>query len=247
MTIEPSAYNYLRSISAELASKSDRIRHLIGDSHFLTDGHHKEYILQSVLGRFLPSGYLCSRGFVVRDGNLQFRSKEQDLLIVDCRKHAPLFHESGVIVTFPENVRAVISVKSTIDSTTVSDALEGLESMPDIPSASPCWRGVFGFQIGDNWSNKPELAIKWLKQSPEAGKARLSPWTSGAIACDSRMFITVDRSSGQLRVRGYHTELSTALFVAELIDHIASTQQDPSSGINDLLSAITFDQIDGSD
>ncbi|MBX3426062.1 MAG: hypothetical protein KF688_10315 [Pirellulales bacterium] len=159
MPIEANVHAYFRSISSELASKADRIRQLIGDSHFLSDGHHKEYLLQSVFERFLPAGYLCSRGFVVRDSQLKMRSKEQDLLIVDTRRHAPLFRESGVIVTFPENVRAVVSVKSTLTSAAVDDALQGLASIPNIPSATPFWRGVFGFRLDSAWEAKPYIFI----------------------------------------------------------------------------------------
>ena len=109
MTIESNPTEYLSSLSVEIKSRFNRTRNLIGDKHWLTDGHHKEYLIQGVLDRFLPSGFVCGRGFVVRDQDLQCISKEQDLLIVDCRKTMPLFNESGVVVSFPENVRCALT------------------------------------------------------------------------------------------------------------------------------------------
>lgn len=245
LAIQPDVKAYLQSISGELESKANRIRNLIGDSHFLSDGHHKEYVLQTVLENFLPSGYICSRGFVVRDSNLQYRSTEQDLLIVDCKMHSPLFMESGVIVTFPENVRAAISVKTTIDPSSVADALKGLNSIPVISSVSPFWRGIFGFQMGDSWRANAKLAIKWLKSNTSDKKGtQLSSWACGAICCSSNMFITIDANQDAPRIRGYRTKLSTALFVAELVDHIAAQQKTSSRGINDLLGGMEFEKID---
>jgi len=246
MSIEANALAYFQSISAELASKSERIRQLIGDSHFLSDGHHKEYLLQSVLERFLPAGFVCSRGFVVRDSQLKIRSKEQDLLIVDTRIHAPLFRESGVIVTFPENVRAAISVKTTLSSSEINDALQGLESIPDISSSNPIWRGIFGFCLDEGWEAKPQNFVNWLKKSqpPNIGQSRLASWRCGAIACDAKLFVTMNQIRKHEQVRAYSTDLATALFIAELTDHLATVFKPQSSGINDLLAGIDFPRID---
>jgi hypothetical protein len=246
MSIEPNALEYFRSISAELASKANRIRQLIGDSHFLSDGHHKEYLLQSVIERFLPATFVCSRGFVVRDSQLKIRSKEQDLLIIDTRMHAPLFRESGVIVTFPENVRAVISVKSTLSSNSVNDALDGLASIPDIDSTSPLWHGIFAFGADKGWDAKPQNFVNWLKKSQTSNddSSRLTSWRCGAIACDALLFITKNQVDKREQIRAYATDLAAALFIAELTDHLATTFKAQSRGINDLLAGVDFPKIE---
>lgn len=235
MTIEPSREAYLRSISMELQSRASRIRHLIGDSHFLTDGHHKEYLLHGVLGRFLPEGVVCSRGFVVRDQNLEFRSKEQDLLIVDVRRSAPLFFESGVLVTFPENVVASISVKSTLDSTNLKDALVGLGSIPRIDSSFQPWLGVFAFNVGETWARSPALALKWLRENQEL----VSTWKQGVICGDAELFISAN--SGVPKC--YRSELSTSLFIGTVGEVLAGRTPSGSRGVSDLMSGISCEEV----
>lgn len=44
VTIIPEPNSCLRSLSTEMQSKANRIRHLIGDAHFLLDAHLKEDI-----------------------------------------------------------------------------------------------------------------------------------------------------------------------------------------------------------
>ena len=75
---------YLSSLAKELSSSSDRVRDLIGNAHWLTDGHHKEHLLRSVLARHLPSGMVAARGFVLDPSSEGVCSTEQDILVVDC-------------------------------------------------------------------------------------------------------------------------------------------------------------------
>ena len=48
---------FYESVTAELMSVKDRVRNLIGNAHWLSDGRYKEAILKTIIGRFLPSGY----------------------------------------------------------------------------------------------------------------------------------------------------------------------------------------------
>lgn len=243
MTIETNAGAYLRSISEELRSKANRVRNLIGAAHFLTDGHHKEYLLSSVIERFLPQGIVCARGFVVRDHNLSVVSKEQDLLLVDVRASAPLFYESGVIVTFPENVRAAVSVKSTLNSSTLTDAIAGLNSIPRIESAISPWFGVYSFQRDSAWNDKAYLALKWAKSrlNEEELDRSLKDWSYGAICCDSGVYLRMT-NTGEPSIRGYNTPLATALFIAALIQDIQPNAPG-DRGLGDLLAGAEFEEI----
>lgn len=125
--IHPSPQVYLESLGLELESQMNRVRALIGESHWITDGHHKEYLLAGVLERFLPTGFTACRGFVVRDQSARDLSKEQDLLVIDTRSQRPLFLQHGIAVTFLEQVVAAISVKTKMAPEELNNAVVGLE------------------------------------------------------------------------------------------------------------------------
>src|SRR4051812_43930803 len=55
---------YQESLALELRASMDRVRHLIGEAHWLTDGEHKESVLRQVLRTRLPDSTAVGRGFV---------------------------------------------------------------------------------------------------------------------------------------------------------------------------------------
>jgi hypothetical protein len=56
---------YFESISAELQAIQNRVRLLIHDAHWPTDGELKESVLRSVLRRSASQTVTVGRGFVV--------------------------------------------------------------------------------------------------------------------------------------------------------------------------------------
>lgn len=56
---------YYRSLSQELDALKGRVRYLIEDHHWLTDGEWKESVLRAVLRRHLPATVGVGRGFIV--------------------------------------------------------------------------------------------------------------------------------------------------------------------------------------
>ena len=55
---------YLRSWSEEFSVRSSRVRDIIGASHWLSDGQHKEIIVKEFLSDYLPNGVSVDNGFV---------------------------------------------------------------------------------------------------------------------------------------------------------------------------------------
>ena len=87
---------YHRSISAELKAAQDRVRNLIGSTHWQSDGEHKEAILRKVLGLYLPETLRIGRGFVsCSSGN----TAQIDILISDTSKPTLFKDNDFVIVT----------------------------------------------------------------------------------------------------------------------------------------------------
>jgi hypothetical protein len=234
-------FRYLTSISEELRARSNRVRDLIGDRHWLSDGHHKEFILSTLLRCHLPSGILATRGFVVNPHDQNLCSKEQDILVVDCSREAPLFHDGGVVICFPRMVMASISVKTTLTRQTVADVIDGLNSVREAArddlDPRRIWCGGFFFEIGDAAGKDAtrvydyiEAGLKNSSPSPPliaadhpapAGADLLCSASDYAFKIDHGSGIEADGSAGP-RILGYSCGGTAAsLFVADLLGHLA--------------------------
>jgi hypothetical protein len=71
---------YHKSLNRELQALKDRVRNLMDDPHWLTDGEWKETVLRSVLRKHLPHSVQVGRGFVLTPSRC---SKQIDVLIYD--------------------------------------------------------------------------------------------------------------------------------------------------------------------
>lgn len=85
----------LESWSDELLSRSQRVRRLIGDAHWLSDGLHKEELIREFLARYLPPTLRVSRGFIVPADHELSVSGEIDVLITDTKTEPPWFSEGN--------------------------------------------------------------------------------------------------------------------------------------------------------
>lgn len=105
---------FQKTIGAELDAIQNRVRLLIGDTHWGEEGRYKESILKDILKRFLPENIGVGTGFIIkkRDGEI-FRSGQIDIIIYDTSIPV-LLKEGDFIVTTPENVIAIIEVKTNI-------------------------------------------------------------------------------------------------------------------------------------
>ncbi|MEF8707898.1 MAG: DUF6602 domain-containing protein [Candidatus Accumulibacter propinquus] len=173
--MRPNVSAYLESWGLELAARQNRVRHLIGDAHWLTDGHHKEAILRDFLSRHLPQECECSTGFV-RSSNAEIRcSPEVDILLFSRRVHVPYFSEGGVSIIDPSSLLATIEVKSNFSKKPLADAINnvkitrriavgGMHSSPDL------WSGIFFYDMPEG--RTVESAVDTLG---EEFKSQISP------------------------------------------------------------------------
>ena len=74
---------YLRSVGLELYSLRDRVRDLIADAHWQTDGEWKESVIRQVVRRHLPATAIVGRGFVITSDEI---TTQLDILIHDASK-----------------------------------------------------------------------------------------------------------------------------------------------------------------
>jgi hypothetical protein len=119
---------HFRDISAELRAVQNRIRRLIGNIHWPTDGAWKESVIRSVLRGYLPSSYSVGSGFVLTpDGP----STQIDILIYD--DSAPVHFRDGDFVIIPADcVRAAIEVKTSLAKAPLGEALEKLNAVASL-------------------------------------------------------------------------------------------------------------------
>lgn len=146
MPVERDLPSYFQSYSDELDVIQNRVRNIIGGTHWASDGTHKEIILQDVIKRFIPEQFAVSSGFIVNDQGTE-SSKQIDILIYD--KHSPVFFRSSNFIIIPRRyVKSVIEVKTSISSAAkLRSALENLYSAQRIIDAysDDVYFGIFSF------------------------------------------------------------------------------------------------------
>lgn len=136
----------------ELAARQNRVRQLIGDAHWLTDGHHKEAILRDFLSRYLPLDCECSTGFVRGAGAEGRCSPELDIMLFSRRKHVPYFSEGGVSVIDPASLLATIEVKSSFSVEPLRESIQNVKiargvAVRDMHSPLNLWSGIFFYDV----------------------------------------------------------------------------------------------------
>jgi hypothetical protein len=100
-----------KSIGKELKAVQNRVRNLIKDANWLEEGRYKEVVLRNVIRRFLPKNLDIGTGFILKDK--KEISKQIDIIIYD-NTYPVLFREGDFVITSPENVKAIIEVKTKL-------------------------------------------------------------------------------------------------------------------------------------
>lgn len=148
----PDVAAYLESWGLELAARQNRVRQLIGDAHWLSDGHHKEAILREFLSRYLPRDVECSTGFVRRSTGEKRCSPEIDIMLFSSKLHLPYFAEGGINIVDPASLLATIEVKSRFAIDPLKDALKNIQATRGLvvgtkPSPKDLWSGLFFYDL----------------------------------------------------------------------------------------------------
>lgn len=130
---------FLQAIGEEIVSKSQRIELLI--QHNTTKGNYREELLRGILKKYLPKKYEVATGFI------EGCKRQCDILIYDAQNFSPFFREGDLVVIPEKAVRAVIEVKSTLDSGQLQDAMDLLaEVARHRNTPAPIFKGIFAFK-----------------------------------------------------------------------------------------------------
>lgn len=238
------------------------MRQLIGSAHWGHDGRHKELLLADVIRRHCPPTVLVTTGFVVSPVDFETRSSEQDILVLDVSREAPLFHQGGLAIAFPHTVMAAISVKSTMEPTTINSVVDGLRTIRNVSNdaqvdSQKIWCAGFFFNLQPAWSVTPPLIYASLQRSiadRPVDHALLiggSPHIGGPnfIGDSTEVAFILDyERQGEndlTRIRGYNCgTLGTSVFLACLLEHVSIQLKQYPSIFSDLVTDLNIPQLD---
>lgn len=122
----------LRSLSEDpLMVRSKQANSLIEQGHWYSDNSYNEKLIREAIASSLPERYSVSHGFMAASGAKGSRSSSQlDVFVHDTFDFPPVFRDGDFSVSIPENVSAVIEVKSHIgyNNSELKDACSTLEN-----------------------------------------------------------------------------------------------------------------------
>ena len=140
---------FQKSITKELDTVKDRVRNLIGSSHWGEEGKYKEAILRNVIRRFLPANLSLGTGFVIRKYNNRTQISNQIDIIVYDNTIPVLFSEGDFVITTYKNVKAIIEVKTKIRNSNLQEIIEKAKENGKL-IVKEAFNGIFSYEYDDN-------------------------------------------------------------------------------------------------
>ena len=240
ITMTESYRAFLESWAAELDSRSNRVRTLIGDRHWASDGLHKEFLIREFFGRYLPSPIRVGHGFIRSSTSDSICSPEIDVLITHPTMHPLFFDEGGLQIAPTKSVLAAIEVKTTLNSKELNQALVRISNIRSLigkeQPSKDTWLGAIFYQSTRNRSidstmNLIESSVKKLCEKisyPGTNTERTIHRTFMPLPtciCLSRQFVAFFRTSqqpfGTCQVDIFESgELSFALAAIDLLSAV---------------------------
>lgn len=155
--MDSNSVEYQKSIALEFNATKNRIRYLIGSTHWGEDGRHKEVILMNFLKRFLPNNIKVGTGFIKDGDNV---STQIDIIIYN--PSLPLyFKENDFIIVQPKSVLGIIEAKSNPDRNKIAEAIFKASQVGELIQQNFIFNGLFIFgETNINKSYSPKILKK---------------------------------------------------------------------------------------
>jgi hypothetical protein len=244
---------FLSSWSLELRARQDRVRSLIGEAHWLSDGHHKEAIIREFLTRYLPRQHSVNRGFV-KPADLSLRvSPEVDILVCDQTRHPPLFNEGGLVIVPPSSVVAHFEVKTRLSTSSLREAVGAVSrtqrAIATSANSQAVWRCVcfFGGQQAD--LEKDLVRIRRELEAAFANeRAPLPGWDKGftlptclVVVGAFVVFVRCDSAAGKCVIRLFPSrEASLAYAFADMFSSITRSSGNSTNELDQMIEQSSF-------
>lgn len=108
---------FFGSTAIALKAQGQRVRNLIGENHWQSDGTYKERLLKHAIREIVPSTFKVGDGFLIyrkdKDRDDYEVSRQIDVLVYDDRFVAPIFGDGDFAIILAETALAAIEVKSS--------------------------------------------------------------------------------------------------------------------------------------
>lgn len=193
---------YFESLSHEVNAIKDRVRYLIADAHWQTDGEWKESVIRQILRRHLPATAVVGRGFVV---SADAYSHQIDVLIRNSSIPV-LFSDGDLSFVTPDAVWGIIEVKSRATHTNIREAAVKLSRDIGIVRGSGnsrAFAAIYAFDVGRGrssnylesivaaakvWDQRVDFAalgpsrfIRYWNEDPETQQLPYRSWHSYSV------------------------------------------------------------------
>lgn len=163
---------HLKSIGLEFSATKDRVRSLIGDKHWASDGEAKEAVFRRILSAYIcesvrvGSGFICHPGPERTYNDNRNTSTQIDVLITH-RDRPTLYKAQDLNIVTPDAVEAIVEVKTKIDSAGLHEGLAALanniQRVRQENSHRKCWAGLFVFEPFDVSGNPAQKVLEILQ------------------------------------------------------------------------------------
>lgn len=224
----------LESWSAEILSRSSRVRMLIGDRHWLSDGSHREALLRDFVRSRIPAVAEVCHGFLVEFSNGLNSSPEIDLFVRDTSTDVPYFCEGGLTICDPRSALALLEVKASFRSDALGSALQNIASTQRVVSRlsepNKVWRGVCftrveaeleADSIVETIQKQLGAAIELHAESDSHGWLDYAP--SCLIGLDNFCAFLTPSGTNVCKLKFFSAgQLSFAVGVADMLSHVYS-------------------------
>jgi hypothetical protein len=145
--IDPKEFQ--ESITKELDTIRNRVRNLIGASHWGEEGRYKEAILKNVIRRFLPNNLSIGTGFVIKKNNNETQISNQIDIIIYDNTIPVLFSEGDFVITTYKNVKGIIEVKTRIRNSELEEVIRKAEDNGRL-IGKEIFNGIFSYEYDEN-------------------------------------------------------------------------------------------------
>ncbi|SDN62625.1 DUF6602 domain-containing protein [Bacillus sp. OK048] len=154
------SFNFLKAAGEKMLSDHEAAKAI---KHNGQKGAIREGALREVLIKYLPKKYGVTTGVIVDSKGTQ--SNQQDIILYDIATCPVLVNEEELRMIPVESVYATIEVKSSLDSTILSEAYENIKSVKNL-YRTPSTNGdqLFSIPLGFVFSYSANTKIDTLAQ-----------------------------------------------------------------------------------
>ena len=220
--IAPNSEHLLRSWGDEIASKCNRVRNLIGDRHWLSDGKHKEQLILSHLQRYTGAGWRIGSGFVIALAG-ELVSPELDIH-VSSAEVPPLLNDGDVQIIGAEGLAAYFEIKSTLTSSTLDQVLSHQKEVLEVLKGvqSPIWCGAIFFRSELSSKSLNETLVRHFRSMRDESLLDRNRRFCVASLDREISFLEDSDSQGRLHIKNFEVaSLSVPLAICDLLDFLA--------------------------